>query len=166
MARKLHFEVVPLSEIPSRRSDTDRLVLVVDDEPLVADTLAMILSQAGFDAISVYNAQAALHAARERAPGFLLTDVRMQGMDGIELAMQVADEFPACGILLFSGHATGADLESARRAGYELQLMEKPIHPEHLVRYISNSFEGGRGSTDGSDLAGTPFWETMHNRAS
>jgi DNA-binding NtrC family response regulator len=147
MARKRHFEVIPLSEIPSMNCDTNhRVVLVVDDEPLVADTLAMILSQAGFEATSVYNAKAALYAARERAPGFLLTDIRMPETDGIELAMQMADEFPACGILLFSGHATGADLEGARRAGYEFPLMEKPIHPEHLVRYITSCFDGVRGS--------------------
>jgi DNA-binding NtrC family response regulator len=146
MARKFHFEVVPLSEIPSLSGDTARrTVLVVDDEPLVADTLAMILSQAGFEARPVYNAKAALHAARERSPGFLLTDVRMPETNGIELAMQMADEFPACEILLFSGNATGADLEGARRAGYEFPLMEKPIHPEHLVRYITSCFDGERG---------------------
>lgn len=147
MARKFHFEVVPLSEIPSLSGETARrTVLVVDDEPLVADTLAMILSQAGFEARPVYNAKSALHAARQRSPGFLLTDVRMPETNGIELAMQMADEFPACEILLFSGNATGADLEGARRAGYEFPLMEKPIHPEHLVRYITSYFDGERGS--------------------
>ncbi len=167
MARKLHFEVVPLSEIPFPSSDTERrTVLVVDDEPLVADTLAMILSQAGFEAKPVYNATAALHAARERSPGFLLTDIRMPETDGIELAMQMTDEFPACEILLFSGHATGADLENARRAGYEFPLIEKPIHPEYLVRYITNCFDGERSSRDGSTLAGASPRATMHNRVS
>jgi DNA-binding NtrC family response regulator len=167
MARRLHFEVVPLSEIPSTSSDTgQRTVLVVDDEPLLADTLAMILSQAGFAARSVYNAQAALHAARESAPGFLLTDVQMPEMDGIELAMQVAEEFPACGILLFSGHATGADLEGARRAGYDFPLMEKPIHPAHLVSYITSCFDGKRSPGDGVELAEASSWATMRKRAS
>ena len=89
----------------------------------------------------------------------------MPEMDGIELAMQMTDEFPACEILLFSGHATGADLEGARRAGYEFPLMEKPIHPAHLVRYITNCFDGERSSRDGSELAGTSLWETMRDRA-
>lgn len=147
MAAKLHFEVVSLSEVPSISGDASRrMVLVVDDEPLVADTLAMILSQAGFEARPVYDAKAALHAARETMPGFLLTDVQMPETNGIELAMQVAKEFPACGILLFSGHATSADLEGARRAGFEFPLMEKPIPPAHLVRYITECFAGERSS--------------------
>ena len=166
MARKLHFEVVPLSEIPSVSSNAERFVLVVDDEPLVADTLAMILSRAGFEATSAYNAQAALHAARERAPAFLLTDVQMPGMDGIELAMQMADEFPTCGILLFSGHATAGDLESARRAGYDFPLMEKPIPPAHLVSYITSCFDGERSARDGAALAEASLWGTMRSRAS
>lgn len=167
VARKFYFEVVPLSEIPSMNSGTGRrTVLVVDDEPLVADTLAMILSRAGFEAMSVYSAQAALYAARERTPGFLLTDVKMPGTDGIELAMQMADEFPACRILLFSGHATGSDLDSARRAGYDFPLMEKPIPPAHLVSYITSCFDGERSSGDGAGLAEASSWGTMRSRAS
>lgn len=167
MVRKLHFEVVPLSEVPSRSDDRGtRTVLVVDDEPLVADTLALILSQAGFEATPVYNAEAALHAARKTPPGFLLTDVRMPVTDGVELALQIAAEFPACGILLFSGNATAADLKSARRAGYEFPLMEKPIHPAHLVRYITSCFEGGRTSGDGLELAMASPWGTMPSRMS
>ncbi len=163
VSRKLHFEVIPLSEIPSV---SDRpVVLVVDDEPLVANTLAMILSQAGFEARPVYDAKAAMHAARERSPGFLLTDIRMPETDGIELAMQMAEEFPACGILLFSGHATEADLDGARRAGYDFPLMEKPIPPAHLVRYITNCFEGERGSRNRAELADVTPWETMLNHA-
>jgi DNA-binding NtrC family response regulator len=167
MARKLHFEVIPLSEIPAASDDTKRrAVLVVDDEPLVADTLAMILSQAGFEARPVYTAKAALHAARERSPGFLLTDVQMPETDGIELAMQIAEEFPTCEILLFSGHANRSDLESARKAGYEFPIVEKPIHPEHLVRYISSSFDGERSVSIGSEFPEAPSWMTMPLRVS
>ena len=155
--------MIPLSEIPSV---SDRpVVLVVDDEPLVANTLAMILSQAGFEARPVYDAKAAMHAARERSPGFLLTDIRMPETDGIELAMQMAEEFPACGILLFSGHATEADLDGARRAGYDFPLMEKPIPPAHLVRYITNCFEGERGSRNRAELADvTPLGDDAQPR--
>jgi CheY-like chemotaxis protein len=167
VGRKFHFEVVPLSEVPSGNCETDRRgILVVDDEPLVADTLAMILSQAGFEARAVYDGTSALQAARERQPGFLLTDVWMPGMDGIELAMHVADEFPACEILLFSGNATGADLEGARRAGYEFRLMQKPIRPEHLVSYITSCFDGERNPGDGAELVEAPLWGAMYSRAS
>ena len=139
------FPVVPLSEVPFENCDTQdrQVVLVVDDEPLVADTLAAILSQAGFAAKSAHSGKAALNSAREIEPGFLLTDVQMPEMDGIELAMTMADEFPSCEILLFSGHATNADLVGARAAGYDFSLMEKPIHPSQLVNYITGYFNGG-----------------------
>jgi two-component system response regulator YesN len=133
---------------------------------MVANTLTTILSQAGFDASSAYNAMDALRTARNKPPGFLLTDVRMPGMDGIELAMQVADEFPACTILLFSGNASPSDLDSARRAGYKFPLMEKPIHPAELLRYIGNCFNGARSWMDDSEFAETSLWGMLHSRAS
>lgn len=154
MKMGFHFPVVPLSDVPFENCGMQNkpVVLVVDDEPLVADTLAAILSQAGFETRSAYNGKAALNAARDTQPGFMLTDVQMPGMDGIELAMTVADEFPTCEILLFSGHATNADLAGARRAGYDFSLMEKPIHPAHLVTYIAEYFNGTGGQGKGAAL--------------
>jgi DNA-binding NtrC family response regulator len=58
-------------------------------------------------------------------------------MNGIELAMTVAEQFPTCKILLFSGHATGADLAEARAGGYDFPLLAKPVHPAEIVKYIS-----------------------------
>jgi DNA-binding NtrC family response regulator len=170
MARSIHWEVVPIAQVP--REDLEDgmslrpVVLVVDDEPMVADTLATILSQAGFEARAAYDATDALQTAREKPPGFLLTDVWMPGMNGIELAMQMAREFPGCSILLFSGNASMADLEGARRAGYEFPLMAKPVHPAQLVRYIANCFDGERSSADRPELAEMSMWETVRRRAS
>jgi YesN/AraC family two-component response regulator len=107
----------------------------------------------------------ALRAAREMRPEFLLTDVQMPGMNGVDLAVQVADEFPACEILLFSGHATGVDMESARKAGHDFRLMEKPIHPDNLLRYISGCLEGERGSNGSAESPDVWMWGMMPSRA-
>jgi CheY-like chemotaxis protein len=165
MAAMLRFEIVPLSEVPPVSGETARpLVLVVDNEPLITDTLAKILSNAGFDVRTAYSAREALSAARERAPGFLLTDVQMPEIDGIQLAVQVAQEFPACQILLFSGHASGVDLERARSDGYSFPLIEKPIYPEYLVRYIAGCFDGDGQPSGGAAVV--TAWQVMHSRAS
>lgn len=140
MAPSFNSEVVPLSEVPHREcpeTDSSRpRVLVVDDEPLVTDTLAMILSRAGFEAMTAYAAGAALEKARRKHPAFLLTDVHMPGMNGVELALAMVREFPSCKVLLFSGHATAHDLADSRAAGHEFPLLAKPIHPEEIVKHI------------------------------
>jgi DNA-binding NtrC family response regulator len=136
---RLHTEVVPLSEVEGiPRMDLGLpVVLVVDDELIVADTLAMILAKAGFCALKAYGAEEALMLARLTPPTLLLTDVRMPGMSGVELALEVIKDCPECQVLLFSGHATPRDLAPAKLAGYNFPLLCKPLHPAQLLEEIS-----------------------------
>lgn len=114
-------------------------VFVVDDEAVVADTLAAILRQAGFTANSFHHPKAALDQAHSNCPGLLITDVIMPGMTGIDLAIQIEKICPQCKILLFSGQAATADLlEEARTHGHEFELLPKPIHPADLLAKISD----------------------------
>jgi DNA-binding NtrC family response regulator len=99
----------------------------------------------GFAALSFLNAtQAVAAAAGGSSPDLLLSDIRMPGISGIELAMQFQRSYPQCRILLFSGQAAGSSaLEEARQLGYDFELLHKPIHPADLIQklhaYSANS---------------------------
>src|SRR5437868_4027215 len=109
-------------------------VLVVDDEQVIADTLAKILDLNGFDASAVYTGTAAVESARSQRPDLIISDVIMPDMNGIEAAIQVRGFLPSCKILLFSGQAATADLlESARAQGHEFEILAKPVHPQDLL---------------------------------
>ena len=109
-------------------------VLVVDDERVIADTLAMILNQSGFDARAVYSGERALELATTFAPDMLISDVIMADLNGIDAAIQIRALLPRIKILLFSGQAATADLlEKARARGYEFEIMAKPVHPQDLL---------------------------------
>jgi len=109
-------------------------VLVVDDEHVIADTLAIILNQHGFEASAVYTGTAAVERARVVRPDLVITDVIMPDMNGIETAIHIRDFLPACKILLFSGQAATADLlETARAQGHEFEILAKPVHPQDLL---------------------------------
>jgi len=98
-------------------------VLVVDDERVIADTLAIILNQAGFDASAVYTGNGAVDEARKVRPDLIISDVIMPDMNGIEAAIHIRGFLPGCKILLFSGQAATADLlESARAKGHEFEM--------------------------------------------
>ena len=121
-------------------------VFVVDDELVIASTLAAILKMNGYSATSFTSASEALTAAQSRAPDLLISDVVMAGISGVDLAIQIKAERPKCKILLFSGQASTQDLlEDARRKGYDFQLLQKPVHPSALLRSIKElSMDNGR----------------------
>jgi CheY-like chemotaxis protein len=109
-------------------------VLVVDDEPVIADTLTIILNQSGFIASAVYTGLAAVERAREDRPDLIISDVIMPDMNGIEAAIRIREILPGCKILLFSGQAATADLlEKARIQGHEFEILAKPVHPQDLL---------------------------------
>jgi len=109
-------------------------VLVADDEQVIANTLAIILNQAGFDARAVYSGEKAVEAADSFQPNMLISDVIMTGITGIEAAIEVRAKLPSCKILLFSGQAATADLlEKARAQGHEFEILAKPVHPTDLL---------------------------------
>jgi CheY-like chemotaxis protein len=109
-------------------------VLVVDDEQVIADTLAKILDLHGYDASAVYSGSAAVESARSLRPDLVISDVIMQDMNGIEAAIHIRGFLPSCKILLFSGQAATADLlENARAQGHEFEILAKPVHPSDLL---------------------------------
>jgi CheY-like chemotaxis protein len=123
------------------RSATGRLprILVVDDERLLADTTAAILNGAGFCAKTAYNAVEALQMTASFHPDYLLTDVMMPGMNGVELAIAMTETHPSAKILLFSGQAGISDiLEESRAKGFEFPLLAKPVHPSKLLEGLRN----------------------------
>lgn len=133
--------VVPIDSVPPRDMSPHRpVVLIVDDEAAIADTLAEILSRNGYASIAVYDGDEALQTALVTPPQLLITDVVLPGMNGIELAVTIHRIFPDCRILLFSGQSAAVDLLApARLAGHNFQLLHKPIHPADLLARVSES---------------------------
>jgi DNA-binding response OmpR family regulator len=141
----MNFETVTLAELASRgivlQSHSSKpVVLIVDDEVLIADTLAAILRQSGFTAMTAYRGSTAMEIAYINPPDLLLTDVAMPGMNGIDLAIAVRQSFPDCKILLFSGQASTAEmLTNAHYAGHDFTSLQKPLHPRELLARISET---------------------------
>jgi CheY-like chemotaxis protein len=109
-------------------------VLVADDERVIADTLAIILNQSGFEATAVYSGEKAVEVAKSLQPDMLISDVIMTDLNGIDAAIKIRSLLPSCKILLFSGQAATADLlDRARGQGHEFEILAKPVHPQDLL---------------------------------
>jgi CheY-like chemotaxis protein len=117
--------------------DSRSKVLIVDDQRLIADTLAEILGNAGFNAIAAYDGFDALDKASRFHPNWVVTDVLMPRMNGVELAITLRQTYPKSAILLFSGQAGISEIiHDAHRAGYQFELIAKPIHPMRLIERL------------------------------
>ena len=118
----------------SREEKSKQRVLVADDERVIADTLAMILNQSGFETRAVYSGEQAIETAAIFQPEMLISDVIMAGVNGIDAAIQIRSLLPEIKVLLFSGQAATADLlEKARDRGYDFEILAKPVHPQDLL---------------------------------
>jgi CheY-like chemotaxis protein len=118
------------------------VVLIVDDERIIADTLALILARSGFATFTAYSASSAMEMAAVVPPQLLISDVLMPGMTGVELAILLVKAVPDCKIILFSGQAATADLlAEAYQSGHDFTILSKPVHPADLLRHIAGCFQ-------------------------
>jgi CheY-like chemotaxis protein len=112
-------------------------ILVADDERIIADTLAMILNQSGYESVPVYGGREAVEKARRWNPALFLADVSMPELDGLHAAIEICAMHPGCRVLLFSGEPSSTILvHEAELRGHRFELIAKPIPPLDLLRRI------------------------------
>jgi len=117
-----------------------RRVLIVDDEHVISDTLAIIFKNAGYDAKPSYSAEQALELLSQSGwvPDLAFIDVRLPNMNGVDLAIHLKAEHAACKLSLFSGQPSAAEiLEMANAAGHSFEILAKPIPPAELLHLAS-----------------------------
>ena len=141
------FQVVPLREVPSplhsaTGSDDRPMVLVVDDEPVIADTLVEILNKSGYAAIASYDGEDALETALLMPPELVIADVGLPGISGIEVATVLREKLPECKVLLLSGKGGASILpEPVKMDGNGFAVIGKPIQPADLLAQVSESLK-------------------------
>jgi CheY-like chemotaxis protein len=124
-------------------------IFVVDDEKIIAETIAMILRWQGFIVESFTDPIEALATSHKQTPDLLVTDVGMQLLSGVELAIQVLKGCPNCKVLLLTGQPETDEMREILSAGgQEFDLLLKPIHPTELVSRVNWKLEPDCVQTD------------------
>ncbi len=113
------------------------LILIVDDEAAIAETLAEFVGDLGYMAMVAYNGQQALELARERWPALVITDLMMPLLDGIHLVAELRSEaaeraIPSPPIVLLTAVSTrsvnGVRVEALIAKPFDLNQLEKIIN--------------------------------------
>lgn len=119
--------------------------MVVDDEPVLRETILEMLEDEGFEALGMTNAEHALSWAERIQPDILLSDIVMPGMNGIDMVIQLMGILPECRMILFTGNPAAPNLlEKAHAKGYTFEVLAKPIKPDLLIptlRKLASSSE-------------------------
>jgi FixJ family two-component response regulator len=122
----------------------ERLVLVVDDDSRVRESLRDLLGSAGLDALCFSSAEALLHSGALARSGCLITDVRMPGIDGWELQNFVAAVHPHVFIIFISAFQNQQASERALVLG-AFAFLYKPFDGEELLRTVESALSHSAG---------------------
>jgi two-component system response regulator FixJ len=119
----------------------ERTVHVVDDDPAIRRSLEQLLEAAGFKVISYDTPLAFLDAAFDLVPGCVLLDIRMPGMDGLELQALLQEGNVPMPVVIMTGQG---DIQSAIRAmkAGAVDFLEKPYSDESLINAIESALAG------------------------
>ena len=111
--------------------------MVVDDEPVVADTILEILKEDGIDGFAFSSGHSAINWFSRIKPDAVIMDVVMPGISGIAAAIEMRKMSPDCRVILFSGQSSTTGLPNeARLQGHQFEVLEKPIKPEVLLAQL------------------------------
>ena len=109
-----------------------RKVLVVDDDPVVGKSFNRVLTdKKGYVVVTAQNAHEALEKMREESYDVVFTDIKMPGMDGVELAETVKSRQPWIPIVIVTGYGTVDNEDRAKAAGVSA-FLRKPLSPEMI----------------------------------
>ncbi|MHA6484966.1 response regulator transcription factor [Paenibacillus sp. strain BS8-2] len=139
-------------------------MIIVDDEPVICQGLRHTIDWAELDVEVIgvaYDGEEALRLMERERVDIVLTDIRMDGMDGLELASQVSQRFPDTRLIIISGYEDFQYARQAMRIGVHDYLL-KPVEIDELVKTVTRLIEDMRASREqnGEGLQEIKLWLT------
>ena len=116
------------------------LVLIVDDEEGIRESLSQIIEDEGYETLAVSSGEEAIRAVKESMPDLILLDIWMSGIDGIETLQEIKAITPDAPVIMISGHASIESAIKATKMG-AYDLLEKPLSLEKVLLTVERALE-------------------------
>ncbi len=114
-----------------------KTILIADDEQAVRSSLERLLEFESYRVVQAADGPSALDLVRDRPVDLVLLDIKMPGMDGLEVLSQLHHEHPQLPVVIISGHGTIQTAVEATRLG-AFDFIEKPIDADRILLVIRN----------------------------
>ncbi len=116
-------------------------VLMVDDEEDFVKALAERMKMRDLDSDVALNGEEALQLLQEdQVPDVMVLDLKMPGIDGMEVLRRVRQAYPQVQVIILTGHGTEKDEEEAKRLG-AFAYLQKPVELEKLIQTLKDAYK-------------------------
>jgi DNA-binding NtrC family response regulator len=122
-------------------------MLFVDDEEELVSAVVERLELRGIDAVGVTSGDEALHRLRSDSFDVVVIDIKMPGIDGLDVLRTVSRRHPAVKVILMTGHGSAEDAETGHRLG-AAALLRKPVDLEDLLATAEKAVDQRRTDDD------------------
>ena len=123
------------------------LILIVDDDAGILKLLSLRLSASGFRIDTASSAPEALQRVKSETPDLVLSDLRMDGMDGMALFEAIQEDHPALPVVIITAHGSIPDAVAATQKGV-FGFLTKPIDKDQLLSTINSALESAHQQDD------------------
>jgi len=115
-------------------------IIIVDDDPNLLRLLGIRLSAAGYNVKSAASAKIALGILKSFQPHMVISDLRMEGMDGMALFEQIREQYPQLPVVIMTAHGTIPDAINATKQGV-FSFLTKPFESQELLDTVQKAMQ-------------------------
>lgn len=115
-------------------------VLLVDDEEEFVKALSERLQMREVGSDLAFNGEQALQIVKDQEPDVMVLDLKMPGIDGMEVLRRVRKAYPKVQVIILTGHGTEKDAEEAKRLG-AFAYLQKPVNLDQLVQTMRKAYK-------------------------
>ncbi len=133
------------------RAGTPARILVIDDEAAIRDALRMTLEYQGYSVMTAATGDEGAALVEQEGPDLVFLDIKMPGMDGLEVLQRLAHLADVTPIVVMSGHATISTAVEATRLG-AFDFVEKPLESDRLLVLVRNAIDSRRLRSENRSL--------------
>ena len=115
-------------------------ILLVDDEKEFVQTLSERIQMRELGADIAFNGEEALEIIENEVPDVMILDLRMPGIDGMEVLRRVKKSYPGVQVIILTGHGSDKDEHEARQLG-AFDYLQKPVELDTLIKKIRKAYK-------------------------